>query len=170
MSVKSQIDRIGGEVNTQNALIEQLRTALAGKVGGSTPSGLPEGITALSFAQLYAGETSYQTKFQLPHNLGKTPDFYILFACLSHPIDIDDTPNCVLSIYAIRQSLESEGEETAVTETMVYTDAAGYVNSLVKGGNTEAYFDETTVTINATSTARVRVGLLYYLLAGCYEV
>lgn len=51
MSVLTQIDRIGGEVSEQTALIAQIKEALAGKAAGGGGSDLPAGYQRCDYIQ-----------------------------------------------------------------------------------------------------------------------
>ena len=193
-AMASNIGKAQEEVDNQAALIEQLRTILAGKAGGIVPTGiailtengihdvtqyasavvdvkgsgngLPEGITALSFGQVDLTGGTIKTRTEYPHGLGKTPDFYMLFIVGAN---IDDLPNAVLSISAVKQNIESEGEIIPVSEVVVHTDDGGYLTTSVNVGGVEDYFDDTNIIIHADYTRRVRVGYYYYWIAGCYN-
>lgn len=70
MSVQAQIDRISSVRDQQTALIEQIKTALDGKAGGSESTGVE--------VQTASGSAKTSSKGLLTLNIGFQPDLIVL--------------------------------------------------------------------------------------------
>lgn len=176
-AMASNIDKAQTEVDDQAALIEQLRTILAGKVGGIIPTGtvtltengihdvtqyasavvdvssLPPGITALNTGAFQITLDAAVTA-NIPHGLPVTPNFYAMYA--EPDFNADEVSNVVVSAFAVQQNATADGEQLPVSYTRVRLDNSGYFVSDMTGGQVGVYFDAKNIKIYGPLTSNVK--------------